>query len=63
MECTSEQEGRHGSQRVFNAMRDAMAWLRNHPEVVIGTLVVVAGVTYIVATGGTGALILVLAAP
>ena len=46
---------------VFDSMADAAKWLAAHPEIAIGTVVVVAGVTYVVATGGTG-LILVPAA-
>ena len=38
---------------------EAVDWIAAHPEVVVGTIVVVAGVTMIVATGGSGALVLV----
>ncbi|MFB1479979.1 hypothetical protein [Corallococcus sp. RDP092CA] len=43
----------------FSDIDGALNWLRVHrSELVVGTLVVVAGVTFVVATGGTGALIL-----
>lgn len=58
MECIGE----NAIETAFNSMADAMQWLSEHPEVVVGTLVAVAGVTFVVATGGGGALILVLAA-
>lgn len=38
---------------------EAVDWIAAHPEVVVGTIVVVAGVTMVVATGGSGALVLV----
>jgi hypothetical protein len=63
MKCVQEQE--HPSQVQgtrelrFPDIDKALAWLRVHKtEVAMGTLVVVAGVTFIVATGGSGALIL-----
>ncbi|RKI00015.1 hypothetical protein D7Y04_16350 [Corallococcus sp. AB038B] len=43
----------------FSSIDGALDWLRAHStEVAIGTVVVVAGVAFIVATGGTGALVL-----
>jgi hypothetical protein len=46
--------------RRFSTMGRALAWLDSHKkEVLIGTIVVVAGVTLVVASGGTGALALV----
>ena len=46
--------------REFTTMDRAMDWLRHYKkEILIGTLVVVAGATFIVVTGGAGALILV----
>jgi len=58
MECVAE----NGLESAFESLEEAMDWLILHPElVVVGAVVIVAGVTYIVSTGGTGALILVLA--
>lgn len=43
----------------FSEMDGALSWLREHKsEIAIGTVVVVAGVAFVVATGGAGALIL-----
>lgn len=40
-------------------MDDAIDWLRNHKaEVALGTVVIVAGVAFVLTTGGSGALIL-----
>jgi RHS repeat-associated protein len=50
------------AENTFNTMAEALAWLAAHPGVVVGTLVVVAGVAFVVATGGSGGLILVAAA-
>jgi hypothetical protein len=63
MECIEEQEQleREGKKKElhFSSIDVALDWLRNHKtEVAIGTVVVVAGVAFVVATGGTGALIL-----
>ena len=55
MECEAE----NALERVFDTLESALAWLRDHPEVVIGTVVVIGGIAYVVATGGTGALILI----
>jgi hypothetical protein len=44
----------------FSEMDGALSWLREHKsEIAIGTVVVVAGVAFVVATGGAGALLLV----
>jgi hypothetical protein len=51
--------GQQVAERAFESMAAALDWLRRHPEVVVGTIVVVAGVTFIVATGGSGGLVLV----
>ena len=45
--------------RCFATMEEAVEWLMEHPEVVVRTIVVVAGASYVVSTGGAGALILV----
>ncbi len=64
VECVQEQESeaRNRSRRTleFPDIDRALSWLRAHKtEVVLGTVVVVAGVAFIVATGGSGALLLV----
>ena len=45
----------------FENIQDAKAWLAAHPEVVVGTLIIVAAVTMVVVAGPGGALILVAA--
>lgn len=64
-ECTEEQEqaAREREEREkklkFSRMDDAIDWLRNHKaEVALGTVVIVAGVAFVLTTGGSGALIL-----
>lgn len=42
----------------FSVMDAALSWLKSHGKEVLGTVVLIGGVTYIVATGGGGALIL-----
>jgi hypothetical protein len=43
----------------FSRMDEAIEWIRAHKaEVALGTIVVVAGVAFILTTGGSGALIL-----
>ncbi|WP_233597319.1 MULTISPECIES: hypothetical protein [unclassified Corallococcus] len=43
----------------FSNLDGALNWLRTHrTELVIGTVVIIGGVAFVVATGGTGALIL-----
>jgi hypothetical protein len=38
---------------------DAIEWIRNHKaQVALGTVVVIAGVAFVITTGGSGALIL-----
>ena len=64
MNCIKEREQREAGQAAqelrFPSIDRALAWLREHKtEIAIGTIVVVAGVTFIVATGGSGALLLV----
>ncbi|HLL03741.1 MAG TPA: hypothetical protein VK539_24365 [Myxococcaceae bacterium] len=63
MDCMKEQERLEetGKKRLeFSNIDRALAWLRQHKtEVAIGTVVVVAGVVFIVATSGAGALLLV----
>jgi hypothetical protein len=59
MECVKELEARP-SPLTFPEMKAAKDWLASHKaEVLVGTIVVVAGATFVVATGGAGALVLV----
>ncbi|MFP2930098.1 hypothetical protein ACLESO_33855 [Pyxidicoccus sp. 3LG] len=61
MDCIKEQEPQGSGNKTLesSSMDKALEWLREHrAEVAIGTVVVVAGVAFIVSTGGTGALIL-----
>ncbi|MCY1023033.1 hypothetical protein [Pyxidicoccus sp. MSG2] len=63
MDCIEEEEhSRHDTERTalrFSSIDGALDWLRDHKsEVAIGTIVIVAGVTFMVATGGAGALVL-----
>ena len=44
------------------ALQQAADWLIAHPGVVIGTFVVILGITFVVATGGAGAPVLILLA-
>jgi len=64
VECVKAQEAekKDRARRTleFPKMGDALAWLREHKtEVALGTVVIVAGVAFVVATGGGGALLLV----
>jgi hypothetical protein len=62
MDCFEEEHSRHDTERTalrFSSIDGALDWLRDHKsEVAIGTVVIVAGVTFMVATGGAGALVL-----
>ncbi len=60
MDCLKEQQALRSEKALhFSSIDRALEWLKEHKtEVAIGTIVVVAGVAFIVATGGTGALIL-----
>ncbi len=43
----------------FSRMNEAIGWIRDHKaEVVLGTVVIVAGVAFVLTTGGSGALVL-----
>lgn len=61
-ECEKEQEqaAREREKKLkFSHMNEAIDWLRTHKaEVALGTVVVVAGVAFVLTTGGSGALIL-----
>jgi hypothetical protein len=62
MECIKETEKatKEPSKLTFTSMDFALDWLRKHKtELVMGTVVVIAGVTFVIATGGSGALLLV----
>ncbi len=60
--CEEEQEevAREREKRLkFSRMDEAIDWIRNHKaEVAIGTVFIIAGVAFILTTGGSGALIL-----
>ncbi len=60
--CAAEAVG-EGIEDLARGMADALSragrWLADHPEVVIGTIVVIGVVTFIVLTGGAGAPVLV----
>ncbi|MCP3058268.1 hypothetical protein LXT21_05765 [Myxococcus sp. K38C18041901] len=63
MDCTqaAEQSARRPQPTTlrFSSMESAIDWLGEHKtEVLIGTVVVVAGVAFIISTGGSGALVL-----
>jgi hypothetical protein len=61
MECVKEVEARPRP-LAFPDMKAAKDWLASHKtEVLVGTIVVVvvAGATFVVVTGGAGALVLV----
>jgi hypothetical protein len=44
--------------RTFDSLKSATEWLPQHPEVVVGTVVGVAGAPFVVSTGSAGALLL-----
>lgn len=52
----------NAAEATFSTLADAANWLANHPEVVVGAIVIVGGVAFVVSTGGSGALILIPAA-
>jgi hypothetical protein len=61
-ECEGEREREEAERRKklsFSRMDEAIDWLRKHKaEVALGTVVIVAGVAFVLTTGGSGALIL-----
>ncbi len=66
MNCVKEQEREEAERakksppREFSTLDQAGEWIRNHKtELALGTVVVVAGTAFIIATSGAGALILV----
>jgi len=49
----------NAEEQACRAVQDALNWIANHPGAVLGTIVVIGGVTtYVVVTGGAGALTL-----
>ncbi len=42
----------------FSALDIALKWLKKDGAAILGTIVVIGGIAYVVATGGTGALVL-----
>jgi hypothetical protein len=58
MECEKENE-KKAKELKFSRIDDAVEWLRAHKaEVALGTVVIIAGVAFVITTGGSGALIL-----
>ncbi|GMU09558.1 hypothetical protein [Corallococcus caeni] len=63
MDCIEDLEraaGKGGASELrFSDLEGALDWLRSHrSELAMGTVVIIAGVAFVVATGGSGALIL-----
>jgi hypothetical protein len=67
MECIKKEEKQEEKQKQelhFTSTDKALEWLRSHKtEIAVGTVVIIAGASFVVATGGSGALILVPLAP
>jgi site-specific recombinase len=58
MECEKENE-KKAKELKFSRVDDAVEWIRAHKaEVALGTVVIIAGVAFVITTGGSGALIL-----
>ena len=58
MECEKHNEQK-ARELKFSRVEDAIEWIRSHQaEVALGTVVVIAGVAFVITTGGAGALIL-----
>ncbi|SEM39646.1 hypothetical protein SAMN05444354_11630 [Stigmatella aurantiaca] len=65
LECIKEREKtvQQAPKLTFTRMDSALDWLREHKtELIIGTVVLIAGVAFLIVIGGTGALLLVPAA-
>ncbi len=63
MRCVKEQEALEQQSRKqelrFPNIDEALSWLRaNKTQVAVGTVVIVAGVAFVIATSGAGALVL-----
>ncbi|WP_309896165.1 hypothetical protein [Archangium sp.] len=58
MECEKANE-KKARELKFSRVDAAIEWIREHKaEVALGTVVIIAGVAFVVTTGGAGALIL-----
>jgi hypothetical protein len=58
MECVKENE-KKARELKFSRVDEAIEWIKSHKaEVALGTVVVIAGVAFVITTGGAGALIL-----
>jgi hypothetical protein len=61
-ECEDEKEQEEAERQKklrFSRMDEAIAWIRSHKaEVAIGAVVIIAGAAFVLATSGSGALIL-----
>jgi peptide subunit release factor 1 (eRF1) len=58
MECEKANE-KKARELKFSRVDDAIEWIREHKtEVALGTVVIIAGVAFVITTGGAGALIL-----
>ncbi|SEK92170.1 hypothetical protein SAMN05444354_10376 [Stigmatella aurantiaca] len=59
MDCEKDNETKAEALE-FSRIDDAMEWLEKHKaEVALGTVVSIAGVAFVLTTGGAGALVLV----
>jgi hypothetical protein len=56
MECIRKA----GLLQEFSVLDAALAWMKSHGKEIVGTIVVIGGIVYIVSTGGSGALVLVV---
>ncbi|QRK14234.1 hypothetical protein JQX13_30135 [Archangium violaceum] len=58
MECEKANE-KQARELKFSRVDEALDWIRSHKaEVALGTVVIIAGVAFVITTGGSGALIL-----
>jgi hypothetical protein len=59
-ECVDEQEKEASERKLeFSHVDQALEWIRNHKtEVALGAIVTIAGVAFVITTGGSGALLL-----
>ena len=44
--------------KLINVAEESVQWAKNHPGAIVGTIVIIGGVTFVVATGGAGAIVL-----
>jgi len=62
IDCCRLKELAEGEALEFHAMDEAVAWVkRNSGKLLVGTVVVIAGVAFVVAVGGSGGAVLLLA--